>query len=68
MKATELYALNSEWSENYSKYLSMISGSVNKISNAPIVEEMNRNERKLEENVDYVLVNKLVWQVISKLY
>lgn len=61
MKTAELYALNSEWSENYSKYLHMTTGYVTKISNASIIEIMNKNERKLEENIDYVLVNKLVW-------
>ena len=29
---------------------------------------MNKTERKLQENLDYVVVNKIVWQVIVKLY
>ena len=61
MKNIELYGLNCEWSDNYSKYLHTTNGYVTKISNNSIIEEINKNERKLIENVDFVLVNKLVW-------
>lgn len=29
---------------------------------------MNKKERRLEENSDYVVVNNLVWNVLIKLY
>ena len=69
MKRTELYVLNREWSENYSKYLQTSNEEVVKqISNEYLIEEMKNNERKLEEDLDFVIVNKLVWEVIKKLY
>ena len=54
---------------NYSKYLQTSNEEVVKqISNEYLIEEMKNNERKLEEDLDFVIVNKLVWEVIKKLY
>eukprot|EP00828_Plagiopyla_frontata_P045069 TRINITY_DN7592_c0_g2_i1.p1 TRINITY_DN7592_c0_g2~~TRINITY_DN7592_c0_g2_i1.p1 ORF type:complete len:118 (-),score=18.54 TRINITY_DN7592_c0_g2_i1:273-626(-) len=58
---TDVFVLNNIWAQNYSNFLQNLhSNPIQKISNEIILQEMEKKQRRLEENSDYVIINSLV--------
>ena len=62
------YCIESLWFSNWNNYLNGVNKYPGFILNSKLVNELGRLRENLEENNDFVLINKRQWEYLSSIY